>query len=231
LKMLENFKKDYRDEITEAFNKFLGGGVDVKFDREVLEELISLTPPGLDEIMALTKVVEFIDRGKFDIYILDSAATGHLLRFLEMPQVAREWLNAIFKLLIKYKGVVRLNKQAEEMIEFSKKIRKIQGILTDLAKCQFVVVGIPEAMGKAEMDDLLDSLKRLKIPCQYILINMILPKTGCNFCESRREEQIKVMREIDKEWSSQYKIGQVQLFPNQIRGIDRLEDFANKIYG
>ncbi|MBU4312908.1 MAG: ArsA family ATPase, partial [Candidatus Omnitrophica bacterium] len=230
LKLLENFKKDYRDEITGAFNKFIGAGVDVKFDREVLEELVSLTPAGLDEIMALAKVVEFIDEGKFDIYVLDSAATGHLLRFLEMPQVAREWLNAIFKLLIKYKGVVRLGKQAEEMIEFSKKVRKVQEILTDSARCQFVVIGIPEAMGKAEMDDLLGSLHRLKIPCSYILINMVLPTTGCNFCESKREEQIKVIQEINKERASSYQISQLSLFPYQIKGINRLNEFFVEIY-
>ena len=229
--MLEDFKKDYRDDLARAFNKFIGQGVDVKFDREVLEGLISLTPPGLDEIMALAKVVEFIDQGKFDIYILDSAATGHLLRFLEMPQVAREWLNAIFKLLIKYKGVLRLTKQAEELIAFSKKVRKIQGLLLDSARCQFVAISIPEVMGKAEMDDLLESLHRLKIPCHYILINMVLPKTGCNFCESRREEQSKVIQEIDKERALSYQIRQLPLFPYQVKGINRLNEFSHKIYG
>jgi len=231
LKLLEAFKKDYRDDIKEAFNKFIGQGVDIKFDREILEELISITPPGLDEIMALAKVVEFIDEGKFDVYILDSAATGHLLRFLEMPQVARDWLNAIFKLLIKYKGVVRLAKQAEEMIKFSKKVRKIQEILSDPRRCQFVVTSIPEVMGKNEMDDLLESLKRLKISCQYILINMVLPKTGCNICESKRVEQIKVIQEINKERASAYQISQLTLFPYQIKGIERLKSFSNKIYG
>ena len=230
LKLLEDFKKDYRNEITEAFNKFIGG-MDVKFDREVLEELISLTPPGLDEIMALAKVVEFIDEGKFDIYILDSAATGHLLRFLEMPQIAREWLNAIFKLLIKYKGIVRLAKLAEEMIEFSKKVRKIQDILTDSVRCQFVVISIAEAMGKSEMDDLLESLIRLKIPCRYILINMLIPATKCSFCESKRKEQIKVIQEINKQRSSAYQIAELPLFPYQIKGIDRLHEFSKKIYG
>lgn len=230
-KLLENFKEDYREEISEAFDKFIGAGVDVKFDREILEKLISLSPPGLDGIMALAKVVEFMDEGKFDIYILDSAATGHLLRFLEMSQVVREWLNAIFKLLIKYKGVVRLGKQAEEMIEFSKKVRKVQELLTDSQRCQFVVIGIPEAMGKAEMDDLLDSLHQLKIPCSYILINMVIPTTGCNFCESKRREQLKVIHEIDKERSSQYQIGHLPLFPYQIKGIDRLKDFSKEIYG
>jgi len=230
-RLLEGFKKDYRDDIGEAFNRFLGGGVDIKFDREVLEELISVTPSGLDEIMALAKIVEFMDEGKFDIYILDSAATGHLLRFLEMPQVAREWLNAIFKLLIRYKGVMRLTKQAEEIIKFSKKVRKIQEILTDSRRSQFAVIGIPESMGKSEMDDLLENLTRLKIPCNSILINKVLPKTRCNFCETKREEQIKIIQEINRERASSYQVSQLSLFPHEVTGINRLNEFANKIYG
>lgn len=230
-KLLEDFKRDYRDDLNEAFNEFFGQGVDVKFDREVLEELVALTPAGLDEIMALGKVVEFIDTNEFDIYVLDSAATGHLLRFLEMPRVTREWLNAIFKLLIKYKGVVRLAKQAEAMIEFSRKARKIQGILTDSARCRFVVIAIPEAMGKSEMDDLIDSLQRLGIPCRYILINMVLPPTGCSFCESRREEQIEIIQEIDKERAATYQISRLPLFPYQVKGVDRLTELSRKIYG
>jgi len=230
-KLLEQYKADYTNDINEVFGRFVGQGVDVKFDREVLEELISLSPPGLDEIMALAKVVGFMDEEKFDIYILDSAATGHLLRFLEMPQVAREWLNAIFTLLIKYKGVVRLAKLAQEMIEFSKKVRKMQEILTDSAKCQFVVVSMPEAMGKHEMDDLLESLERLEIPCCHILVNMVLPETRCDFCRSKREEQAEIIRQIDKERSCQYRISQLPLFPHQINGIDRVRNFADKIYG
>ncbi|MBU1262322.1 arsenical pump-driving ATPase GET3 [bacterium] len=126
---------------------------------------------------------------------------------------------------------MRLAKQAEEMIEFSKKVRKIQEILTDSEKCQFVVIGIPEEMGKQEMDDLLENLMRLKIPCGYILINMALPPTGCNFCESKRDEQIKIIQEIDKERSSQYRISQLSLFPYQIKGINRLKEFSEQIYG
>ncbi len=228
-KLLEDWKREHREDIEEIFDKF-GKGMDVKFDREIMEELFTVTPPGLDEILALNKITDFVDEGRFDIYVLDSAATGHLIRFLEMPQVIRDWLKTIFKLLIKYKGVVKLTKIAEEMIDFSKKVRKVQEILTDLVKCQFVVIGIPEAMGKAEMDNLLDSLHRLKIPCYHVLINMVLPKTGCNFCESKRGEQLKIIQEIDKEKSSQYRISQLPLFSHQIKGIDRLRKLSDAMY-
>ncbi|MDP8215011.1 MAG: ArsA family ATPase [Candidatus Euphemobacter frigidus] len=230
-KLFEDYKKTYRKEINEAFTGFFNQGVDIKFDREVFEGLISLTPPGLDEIMALTRVVDFIDEGKFDLYVLDNAATGHMLRFLEMPRVAREWLNTIFKLLIKYKEVVRLSRVAEEMIELSRKVRKLQEILMDPARCRFVVISIPEVMGKDEMDDLLESFNRLEIPCRRIIINMVLPATGCNFCESRRKEQTAVIREINRERTRKYEISRVPLLPYQVKGPGRLKKLAGKIYG
>lgn len=221
-------KKKHREDIDETFNSF-GKGVDVKFDREVMEELFTVSPPGIDELLALNEIINFVNEGRFDVYILDSAATGHLIRFLEMPRVIRDWLKTIFKLLMKYKGVVRLNKIAEEMIDFSKKVRKVQQILTDSDNAEFVAVTIPETMGFAETEDLLAALARLKIPCRHLMINMVIPSNHCNFCSGKREEQLKVVREIVKKLGK-YQINQIPLFPYQIKGINRLGELADKIY-
>ncbi|MBU4561837.1 ArsA family ATPase, partial [bacterium] len=228
-KILEDWKKKHREDIDETFNSF-GKGVDVKFDREVMEELFTVSPPGIDELLALNEIINFVNEGRFDVYILDSAATGHLIRFLEMPRVIRDWLKTIFKLLMKYKGVVRLNKIAEEMIDFSKKVRKVQQILTDSDNAEFVAVTIPETMGFAETEDLLAALARLKIPCRHLMINMVIPSNHCNFCSVKREEQLKVVREIAKKLGK-YQINQIPLFPYQIKGINRLGELADKIYG
>jgi len=228
-KILEDWKKKHREDINELFNSF-GKGVDVKFDREVMEELFTVTPPGLDELLALNQITDFINERRFDVYILDSAATGHLIRFLEMPQVIRDWLKTIFKLLLKYKGVVRLNKIAEEMIDLSKKVRKVQEILTDSDNTEFVAVTIPETMGFAETKDLLAALARLKIPCRHLMVNMVIPPNHCNFCSVKREEQFKVVQEIDKK-VGKYQIKLLPLFPYQIKGINRLDELADKIYG
>ncbi len=227
-KLLEDWKKEHRGDIEEVFNRF-GKGVDVKFDREVMEGLFTVSPPGLDELLALNEITDFVNEGRFDVYILDSAATGHLIRFLEMPQVIRDWLKTIFKLLLKYKGVVRLNKMAEEMIDLSKKIRKVQEVLTDSNNTEFVAITIPEAMGFVESEDLLAALVRLKVPCRHLIVNMVIPPNQCNFCSAKREEQLKAIQEITKK-VGKYQIIQLPLFPCQIKGIDRLEDFANKIY-
>jgi len=230
-KLLEEYKEAYTNDIHEAFNSFVKGGMNLKFDREVLEELMTLTPPGLDEIMALARVMEFMDENKFDIYVLDTAATGHLLRFLEMPHLVKEWLQAIFKLLIKNKRLIKLNSITQELLDLSKKVRKIQNILTDSEKCRFVAVTLAEVMVKSELDKLLENLKRLNVTCGHILINMVRPETECIFCESKRKEQIKIIRKIVTERNAEYGVSQLMLLPIPINGIDQLTEFSEKIYG
>ena len=229
-RLLEDLKNEYRKDIEKVFDKFLGGGIDIKFDREVMEELFMVAPPGLDEIMALKKIVDLAEANEFDLYVLDNAATGHLIRFLELPNIVRDWLKTIFRLLLKYKGVVKLTKSAERMLELSKSVRKIQEILTDSKRCEFVVVTIPEAMGVLEMDDLLLTLRKLKIPCHHIAINMVIPPTECNFCLSKRKEQQGYIKQVSTGFTG-YTLALIPLFPHEIRGIDNLTKLSEIMYG
>ena len=231
VKLHEDWKNGHREDIDEMFDNFLGGGVDIKFDREIMTELVSVSPPGLDEIMAMGEITDFVKEGKFDLYILDSAATGHLIRFLELPHLLREWLKVIFRLLLKYKGVIKLTKMAEEMVDTSRKVRMVQTLLTDSKKTEFVAITIPEEMGLAESDRLLKSLKNLNIPCNFLIINMIVSPTGCNFCNLKMKEQQKYIREVKGNRYSGYYINEVPLFAHNIKGIDELRELSLVLYG
>ena len=125
-KKLREWKDEYRQDIETAFEEFVGGGVDIAFDRKVMTELMELSPPGLEEIMALGEIMDLLKEEKYDIYVLDSAASGHLLRFLELPEIVRDWLKSIFKILLKYKNIVGLIDIKRKLLDFSKDIKKIQ---------------------------------------------------------------------------------------------------------
>lgn len=140
-RLLEDFKSNYRKSINALFSGF--GGVEIRFDREILEELVSASPPGLDEIMALGKVLELVDEQRFNSYVFDSAATGHLLNFLAMPAIIRDWLKMIFRIQIKYQNVIDLRQVTPDLLELSKKVRRVQSILTDPERCEFVATTIP----------------------------------------------------------------------------------------
>jgi len=205
--MLNNLKEEYRGDIVEAFDKFVSSGMDIKFDKEVMEELITLTPPGLEELMALKKIIELMktslpDRqqaGDYDLFVMDSAASGHLLRFLETPDIISKWLKTVFRLLLKYKGVINLSRihSVESLLDLSREVRKIQETLANPETTEFVMITIPEEMGVREMEDLSSALRNLKIPYSHNIINMIIPLSDCNFCTAKRQEQQKYIQSIE----------------------------------
>ena len=226
----EDFKQEFKDDIEEVFNNFLGKGVDIKFDREVMTELLSLAPPGLDEIMALDKIMELREQGEFDLFVLDTSPTGHLLRFLELPDMVREWLKAFFRLLLKYKGVVRLTKAAERALAMSKNVRRVQETLVDPQRTEFVAVTIPEAMGLLELERLANALEKAKIPCNHVVINMVVPETDCAFCSSKRAEQQGYIKKVRSRFPTRTITG-VPQFANEVRGISDLDKMGGIIFG
>jgi len=230
-KRLHDWQHRNRQNVEQVFRKFLGTGIDIKFDREIMMELVSISPPGLDEIMALGEITDFLREEKFDLYVLDSSATGHLIRFLELPHLLREWQKAMFRVLLKYKGVIKLTKTAEEMLESSRKVRMIQELLTDSKRTQFVAVTIPEEMALVETDRLLRSLKDLKILCRDVVINMIVPPTKCAFCDLRMKEQQKYVREVKANRYSDYCVSEVRQLPHKIKGMDDLAELSTALFG
>ena len=229
--LLEDFKQELKDDIEEAFEKFLGGNLDMRFDREILQELFSVTPPGLDELMALRKISDLLKDGNYDTFILDSAASGHMLRFLELPHLVIDWLNTIYKLLLKYKesGLVRFYGVTEHLLELSKGTREIMGILSDPKSTEFVMITIPEAMAVAEAEDLAGSLNRIKTPSSNLIVNMVVPPTRCAFCAIKREEQLSYLKEIEAKFAN-HVVVQLPLFAQSIRGVDGLNKLAQALF-
>ena len=199
--------------------------MEIKFDREAMRELVELTPPGIDEIAALGTISDLLDQQRYHSIILDTAPTGHLIRFLELPQVALSWIRTFMKLLLKYKDALRANQVSEELIALSKSIKKVIALLTDPEQCEFVGVAIPERMSLAETIDLANSMKQLDVPFDKLLINGLTPDNDCRFCKARRKLQDGVIEEFNKKFRRRGV--EIFLAPQQdreIRGVQDLEE-------
>jgi len=177
----------------------------------------------------MMKIMDFMERREFDRYILDMAPTGHALRFLELPDMIREWFKTAFRLLLKYKGVSGsgLNKTAELILKRSRQLRLVEAALRNPQRCQFVCVTIPEAMSLAETKRLVQRLSQLKVACRELIVNMVVPPTGCSFCSAKRSEQQSYLKEFE---ALGLEIHEVPLFSNQIVGIEALREIAETIY-
>lgn len=241
--LLNNLKKKYRKEIHDFFNSVFkpttSATIDAPYDRKVMESLFDLCPPGIDEIMALKTMMDlmkpaqsgsrksdedFRGEGKYDLFILDTAPTGHTIRLLEMPEVAQQWVSTLLEIQEKYPLSFEIGETLQEMLETIKKVRVM---LMDGKKSEFVIVSIPEAMSVLETQDLVSSLKRLKVTVEYLIINKIVPSSECGFCSAKRSEQLDYVKKLQE---LKLKLVGVELFEKEIQGMKVLEELTEKLF-
>jgi arsenite-transporting ATPase len=222
----EAMRDRYRQWIDEFFESLTAGSRwEIQFDREAMREIVSLAPPGMDEIAALSAVIDLLDESNYTTIVLDTAPTGHLVRFLELPEIALSWIHTFMKLLLKYKSVTDWGSIAEELLAMSKNIKRLVALMTDPRKCEFIAVAIPEQMSLKETLRLTESLDQLKVPLSRLLINNVVPveaAASCDFCSTRRSGQESVIRDFCRQFKNRLNIYIAPQQSYEINGQERL---------
>jgi arsenite/tail-anchored protein-transporting ATPase len=170
-------------EIAAAFGASDGG--------RGVTELFDLAPPGIDELLGMLSVAELTTSSRADgvaappIVIVDMAPTGHALRLLEMPDVAREWIHALMRMLLKYRSMAKADRLGAELVDLSKAIRQLQERLHDRNHTRVVVVTRAARVPRLETDRLLNRLHRLKLPVSALILNAVTLAPGpCRRCRA-----------------------------------------------
>jgi arsenite-transporting ATPase len=174
-------KDQYRNELAQFLSKLMPN-LDLTFDREVMERIMDLSPPGVDELMALAAVMDFLTPQGYDLLVLDAAPTGHLIRLLELPEIIEGWLKVVFGLFLKYRNIFRLPGIAERLVRLSKDLKRLRAILRDPSRASLYSVSILTEMSFAETGDLLAACARLAIPVPGLFLNLATPESSDALC-------------------------------------------------
>jgi arsenite-transporting ATPase len=153
------FREEYESRIDALFDAVLARGVDAAHDRAILRQLLSLAPPGVDELYALSILGETITAQRFARVIVDPAPTGHLLRLLEMPQLALDWSHRLMRLMLKYREIAGLGDAAQELLDFARRTRALESLLHDPDRCGVLLVTLNEPVVRLESERLLRELR------------------------------------------------------------------------
>jgi arsenite-transporting ATPase len=158
---------------------------------------MDLAPPGIDELFGVLSVLDARDH--YDRIVVDTAPTGHALRLLEMPDAAREWVQALLRMLLKYQSVIHAGRLAEELVEASKSIRALQAMLRDPARTRFVVVSRAADVPRLETERLLDRLTRLGLAVPAVVVNALtLAPGGCPRCRAAAGAERKAIASLER---------------------------------
>ncbi|XP_042034091.1 ATPase GET3B-like [Salvia splendens] len=212
-----------------------------------LGELLDTPPPGLDEAIAISKVIQFVESQEYNMFtriIFDTAPTGHTLRLLSLPDFLDASIGKILKLRQKIssatsaiKSVFGQEENQEDSAEKLEKLRermiKVRELFRDTNSTEFVIVTIPTVMAINESSRLTASLKKESVPVKRLVVNQVLPPSAsdCKFCAMKRKDQTRAlsMIESDPELSSLTTI-QAPLVDVEIRGVPALQFLGDMVW-
>jgi arsenite-transporting ATPase len=228
-KTLDRFKQDYRREMLRLLET--SAGIEHLTRRE-MEKLLSLPVPGADEVMGLKRLMDVMEEGTFEKYVLDTAPTGHALRLLSMPDIFDEWINVFYDLRRKHRDYEKAFGRRDRADEFLVTLKTSTAKLRDLLRSQkteFVVVTAAEHLVIEETKDLVSQLRSFGITVRHLIFNKLFPDLDSDFSKVRREQEQRLVEET-RSMLSQLQTSQIYLQPTEPRGVDSLRSFASLLY-
>lgn len=224
-KALSKFRLEYGDEIKKILD------TSTYLDQEDIDSMLALPIPGMDEVMGFKTIVDLIEEAKFDKYIVDTAPTGHALRLLTLPDLLDDWIKVMAKMRWKYRymvetfsGKYKPDQGDDFLLTMKKTVKKIENLLKDQSRCEFIAVTIPEDMAILETERLINNLNNYGIKVRQLIINNVLESKDCGFCRERRKEQEKYINQIRKKFSN-LKPTIAPLQVREVKSIDSLNKF------
>lgn len=171
--VLDQFRNDYLWELAEMMSgeSTESSAIRMAYTPEAWRQIVAQALPGIDEMLSLITVIDLLERNQQDLVILDTAPTGHLLRFLEMPSALADWLAWIFKLWMKYQAVLGRVEFMGRMRNLRKQVVNTQKKLKDPNHSEFIGVIREQAAIIAEQVRLTESLQTMGVYQRYIVHN------------------------------------------------------------
>lgn len=155
-----------------------------------LSNLLNNPPPGLDELVALSNILNDPNIARdFDVVVVDTAPTGHTLRMLALPEFLDGFLGKLLELRMKLSGMASMlqsflgggeaattraqtvDNALNQLEEFRTQMAGLRAQLKNDKKTDFVVVSVPTKLSVNESKRLMKELDIQGVKVSNIVIN------------------------------------------------------------
>lgn len=239
-------KDDGGEKLNEVLNSLGMGGFAEQLKDLNLSELLDTTPPGVDEAVAISKVVAFLkaeEYAKFECIVFDTAPTGHTLRMLSLPDFLDASIGKIVRLRQKLKeagdavkGMFGFEAEVDPAVQKLEQVKanmeEARQLFRDPQRTEFIIVTIPTIMAASESARLAKSLTEENVPVRRILINQVIPESATSaFLITRRKDQERALKMLASDPGlSKLQLMRAPLFDLEVRGLPALQYFGDQIW-
>jgi arsenite-transporting ATPase len=205
-------------------------------DNQDIEEMLSLSIPGIDEVMSFKTIIDFIEEGEYEKYVVDTAPTGHALRLISSPKLLDEWIKVAARMRWKYRymitsfsGTYKQDEVDALLLSLKKTVKRIENLLRDNTRCEFIPVCIPESMAIMETGRLLLDLGKSEITPRQIIVNNVMVSDDCDFCRRRRDAQLPYLTEISQIFKD-FNMVKIPMFAEEVKGLKALNHLKSFLF-
>jgi len=205
--------------------------VDLWLERQFFSRLLESVPPGVDEILAVLRVVDLVRRRSSRV-LIDMAPTGHALDLLRTPDRILVWTRLLLKSLAHHRTLALARDVGVKIAELGKGVRDLSKFLKNPRETRVYVVMLPEALPDRQTDRLIAELSKLRLSTGAIFVNRVLFKEDvrdCRRCLRRHQWQLNTLGRLSARYS-QIPIYVVRNFPNEIAGKKALRSFTGELW-
>lgn len=160
-------------------------------DRDELTRFFELSLPGVDELMAWTRIGELLEEDADRLVIVDTAPTGHTLRMLGAAEHFRQFALALDAMQEKHRGMVRqftrrdVRDAMDEFIEaFDAQAAQRRALLSDPDRAAFVPVLLSEPWVVEQTLRLITEVREDGLHVPFAVLNRAAPHEDDGRCRA-----------------------------------------------
>lgn len=201
--------------------------LDLSFERELLSAVLEIVPPGVDEILAIFRILDYVERGTR--VQIDMAPTGHALEVLQTPARLLAWTRLLLKTLARHRTLPLAQDAAVELAGVSERVRRLNALLADRERSRLWVVMLAEPLPDRETRSLVSALKSMSVPAAGLFVNRILLRKpeGCARCGRTWQGQRRMLHSILDMHLPVYVVPE---YPAEIKGRRGLERLTRQLW-
>ena len=244
-KNLDALEVDVNEELAEhwgVIHEFLTRFMTFRGVEETVAEEMAILP-GMEELFSLLKVKSFVDKGAYDVVIIDTAPTGETIRMLGVPEVLEFYFSRIFpiqrRVLRSVRPVARrmtnMPIPGDDVFGAVQSLyRQMEGLgplLQDPRRSSIRIVLNPERMVINESRRLYTYLNLFGFPVDAIIANRVLPEEARSAYFDR---WFTIQAEHMEEARSAFdplRCFEARLFDREMVGLPLLEEFGRAVFG
>lgn len=210
----EMWDKKFGREVYEVFSSL------VSIDYAQFVDFITQILPGLGDEFTVDYIRELHKENQYSKVIWDTAPLGQTLGLLQMPAMLGRHLKTAPRIYSRLKLGRASKKSVLDIIRDWEKLSN-EDLYFLRHMVRFIMVTIPEALAVKQLDKVFAEFDKYELKIERLIINNVVRDGDSQFLLTKAEQQREYIKILHDKYSDM-KIVEIPMFPQEIKGMERL---------